>query len=158
MPIPSKSSTLLGKKLHLYLKEKFSRDNFDAPNIPEEKTFENVKFYLKKCAEYKKTINKKSLELHLKQEKFLEQLHNLWIEKIVKGLVLLNWNGWLKKTTLQQAIKMSEKKEKFHEYLNPFHVFDMFVPLSMNKNEILAMFNAHPEIEEYWKKKEKRIS
>ena len=27
---------------------------------------------------------------------------------------------------------MSEKKEKFHEYLNPFHVFDMFVSLSMN--------------------------
>ena len=27
---------------------------------------------------------------------------------------------------------MLEKKEKFHEYLNPFHVFDMFVSLSMN--------------------------
>ena len=65
LPIPSKSSKLLGKKLHLYLKEKISRDNFDAPNIPEEKTFENLKFYLKKCAEYEKTINKKSLEFHL---------------------------------------------------------------------------------------------
>ena len=92
LPKASKSSKLLGKELHLYLKEKISRDNIDAANIPEEKTFESLKLYLKICAEYEKTINKKSLEFHLQQGKFLEQLHSLWIEKRAKGLVSLNWN------------------------------------------------------------------
>ena len=96
------------------------------------KTFESLKLYLKKSAEYEKTINRKSLEFHLEQGKFLEELHSLWIEKRAKGLVSLNWSDWLKKTTLHLAIEMLEKKEKFHEYLNPFHVFDMFVSLAMN--------------------------
>ena len=53
------------------------------------KTFESLKLYFKKCAEHEKTINKKILEFHLEQEKLLEQLHSLWIEKRAKDLCYL---------------------------------------------------------------------
>ena len=114
--------------------------------------------YLKKCAEYEKTINKKNLEFHLKQGKFLEQLHSLWVKKRAKGLVLFNWNDWLKKKHIASSGRDVRKKKEISRIFEPFprlrYVCISFNELQRRKNKIFAMFNTHLEIEEYWKKKE----
>ena len=87
--LPNLSSTvsynnirsLVGNDLHKYLKENFSKDDYNEPKKPEIKTFESLKDYLKDYANYEKAIDKSSLKFHYNYEKLLKEFYGFWFEK-----------------------------------------------------------------------------
>ena len=69
LPISSKKlSKLIGTKLHEYLEHKISIDNAPskAPDVPKERTIENLMSYLKKCDEHENTVKQKRSEISLR--------------------------------------------------------------------------------------------
>ena len=94
LPIPSKkSSKLISEKLHEYLEKKFFIDNASskAPDVPEEKTYENLMSYLKKCVEHENDVNKKGLKFHYDSGTVLEEIFAKWKEEKVNGKMYLSW-------------------------------------------------------------------
>ena len=132
LPISSKKSRkLIGEKLHEYLENKIFIVDFDAPDVPKEKTYKNLMSYLKKCVEHENTVNKKGLKFHHDNGTVLEEIFAKWKEEKVNRKMYLSWKEWL-----QENIGIGErdarKKREFGKIIKEYPRLYWLISLSMN--------------------------
>jgi len=100
VPIPYKSTQkmLRCKNLHNYLQSKLRYPTtrfLQEPKFREEKNFENMKNYLKKCVTYELLADRHNLRFHIRLGQILEDFYCLWKNEKQSRREIQSWQVWL---------------------------------------------------------------